>query len=36
MKGNQIMLQFVKAKNSYSISALKAISNSFITANEEN
>lgn len=29
MKGNEIMLQFVKAKNVYSIQALKAIASSF-------
>ena len=29
MKGNEVMLQFLKAKNDYSVSALKAIANSF-------
>ena len=28
MRGNEIMLAFVKSKNEYSISALKAIANS--------
>jgi hypothetical protein len=34
MKGNEVMLQFVRAKNPYSILALKAIANSFTSAEE--
>lgn len=36
MKGNEIMLQFLKSKTDSSPSALKAISNSFINVNSIN
>ena len=32
MKGNEIMLQFIRAKNTYSVPALKCIANSFTSA----
>jgi len=32
MKGNEIMLMFIKAKNLYSVLALKVIANSFTLA----